>query len=216
MLAYKFRSESQLNFALDIIFNNRLHCSDWRQLNDPMEGVFAYSHRSTDEKDYSEVVDEITQHKERLLVCSLSLTFDCHLLWAHYASGFSGLAIEVELPDDSPKVKVVEYRGVFGYVSFDRPVNPVQAAEQILSSKYREWSYEKEVRILQADKWYQLGSPVRRVIAGHRMNPAVFEALQIVCEDRRIRLNRTGIGDEGIDADSVSPRDRSQRIRRKS
>jgi hypothetical protein len=122
MLAYKFRSSSQLDFAFDIIFNNRLHCADWRNLNDPMEGMFAYSYRSTDERDYSEQVDEIIRHKERLLVSSLSRTFDCHLLWAHYASGFAGLAVEIELPDNSPRVKVVEYRGVFGYVSFNEPV----------------------------------------------------------------------------------------------
>jgi hypothetical protein len=31
MLAYKFRSPSQLNYALDIILEKRLHCSDWKQ-----------------------------------------------------------------------------------------------------------------------------------------------------------------------------------------
>jgi hypothetical protein len=63
-------------------------------------------------------------------ICSLSKTFDSHLLWAHYASGFSGLAVEVELPDHAHNVRVVEYRGVFGRVSFDRVINPEQAAEE--------------------------------------------------------------------------------------
>jgi hypothetical protein len=210
MLAYKFRSASQLEYALDIVLNNRLHCADWRKLNDPMEGMFSYSGRSKDERYYSELVDEIIYQKKRLLVCSLSKTFDCHLLSAHYATGFAGLAIEAELPDNSPKVKVVEYRGVFGHVLLDRPVVPSQAAEQILSSKYNEWAYEKEVRILQPKRWYDLPSPVKRVIAGHRMHPAVLEALRIVCEDRGIVLCRTGIGDEGIDADRVLPRERTQ------
>lgn len=206
MKAYKFRSSSQLPFALDIIFNNRLYCSDWRDLNDPMEGMFVYSYRSTDEKDYRDQVGEIVRHKKRLKVCSLSKTFDCHLLWAYYASGFDGLAIEVELPDRSPVVREVTYRGVFGSFSFDRPVSPEQAAEQVLSSKYHEWKYEQEVRILQHDEWYRLEKPVSRVIAGHRMNPALFEALRIVCEQKGILLNRTGIGDEGIDADYVPTR----------
>jgi hypothetical protein len=207
MLAYKFRSANQLHFALDIIFNNRLRCSDWRQLNDPMEGMFAYSTRATDEQDHSDQVAEIIRHKKNLLVCSLAGTFDCHLLWAHYASGFEGLAVEIELPDDAPNVRVVEYRGVFAHVSFDGFLIPEQAAEQILSSKYKEWAYEKEVRILQSDEWYKLQIPVRRVIAGHRMHPAVFEALRIICERRNVVLNRTGIGDEGIDADRVPPLD---------
>lgn len=205
MLAYKFRSASQLHFALDIILNNRLHCSDWRELNDPMEGQFAYSYRATDERDHSEEVAEIISHKRRLLVCSLSRTFNCHLLWAHYASGFSGLAVEVELPERAHNVRLVEYRGVFGHVLFDRVVDPAQAAEEILSSKYDEWAYEQEVRILQPGKWYPLHTPVKRVIGGHRMDPAVFEALRIICKDRKVVLTRTGIGDEGIDADYVPP-----------
>src|SRR5579884_2279225 len=205
MLAYKFRSASQLHFALDIILNNRLHCSDWRELNDPMEGQFAYSYRATDEQDHSEEVAEIISHKRRLLVCSLSRTFNCHLLWAHYASGFSGLAIELELPEWADNVRVVEYREVFGHVLFDRVVDPAQAAEEILSSKYNEWAYEQEVRILQPGKWYPLHNRVKRVIAGHRMDPAVFEALRIACKDRKVALTRTGIGNEGIDADYVPP-----------
>ncbi len=205
MKAYKFRASSQIPFALDIIFNNRLYCSDWRTLNDPMEGMFVYSYRSSDEHDYIKDVDEIVRQKKRLKVCSLSKTFDCHLLWAHYASGFDGLAIEVELPEESPFVKHVEYRGVFGYVAFDGTLSPSQAAEQVLSSKYNEWQYEQEVRILQENEWYRLESPVSRVIAGHRMNPALFEALRIICGHKGIELCRTGIGDEGIDADHVPP-----------
>ena len=213
LLAYKFRSADHFDYALDIIINNRLRCSDWRQLNDPMEGAFGYSYRTTDERDYSEQVAEIIRYKKRLLVCSLSSTFDCHLLWAHYASGFRGLAVEVELPAESRFVRVVNYRGVFAHASFDQPVNAEELAGQILSSKYNEWAYEKEVRILQTERWYQLSTPVKRVITGHRMDPAVFEALRIICEKRNITLNRTGIGDEGIDADYVPPLSRASRRR---
>jgi len=203
--AYKFRSSSQLPFALDIIFNSRLYCADWRNLNDPMEGMFVYSYRTSDGRDYKEEVAQIIEHKKQLKLCSLSKTFDCHLLWAHYASGFDGLAIEVELPDRSPVIKSVDYRGVFASVSFDTPMPPDRAAEAVLSSKYQEWAYEQEVRVLQRGEWYQLQEPVRHVIAGHRMNPALFEALRIICEHKNITLSRTGIGDMGIDADRVPP-----------
>jgi len=90
-----------------------------------------------------------------------------------------------------------------------------RAAEEILSSKYNEWAYEKEVRILQPSEWYKLQRPVRRVIAGHRMPPAVLDALQIVCERRNIILDRTGIGDEGTDADSVPQLEETPRLNRK-
>lgn len=192
MLAYKFRSASQLDFAFDIIINSRLRCSDWRQLNDPIEGVFAYSTHASDEQDHSAQVSEIIRRKQRLLICSLSRTFDCHLLWAHYASGFQGLAIEVNLPEKDPKIRVIKYRGVFAHLPSEKLFRAERAAEEILSSKYQEWNYEQEVRIIQSGEWYKLATPVKRVIAGHRMRPATLDALQIVCERRGITLHRTG------------------------
>jgi hypothetical protein len=160
MLAYKFRSASELHFALDIILNNRLHCSDWRKLNDPMEGQFGYSYRTTDEQDHSKEVDEIISHKRDLVICSLSKTFDSHLLWAHYASGFSGLAIEVELPDRAHNVSGRRIAWRIRPCVVPSRHKPEQAAEEILSSKYKEWEYEREVRILQRDECtsYQLPS----------------------------------------------------------
>ena len=205
MKAYKFRGADQIPFALDIMFNNRLYCADWTRLNDPVEGTFVYSYASDSGNDYKKEVDKIIEEKKKLKVCSLSLTFDCHLLWSHYASGFSGLAIEVELPDDNPEVKVVDYRGVFAFVSMEQHRNASETADRVLSSKYNEWAYEKEVRILKRGEWFDLPSPVRRIICGHRMNPSMFEALRIICERKEITINRIGIGDEGLDADFVPP-----------
>lgn len=214
MKAYKFRGSDQIPFALDIMFNNRLYCADWTSLNDPVEGIFVYSYTSNGGNDYKKEVEQIIEEKRKLKVCSLSLTFDCHLLWSHYASGFSGLAIEVELPDDHPEVKVVDYRGVFAFVSMEKYRNALETADQVLSSKYNEWAYEKEVRILKRGEWFKLPSPVKRIICGHRMNPSMFEALRIICEQKRIIINKIGIGDEGLDADCVPPLDKNSSVNR--
>ena len=87
MRAYKFRSASQIAFTLDIIFNRRLFCSDWKMLNDPMEGMFVFSHQTSDGYDYKKEIQQIIEEKKRLKVCSLSATYESHLLWAHYAGG---------------------------------------------------------------------------------------------------------------------------------
>lgn len=204
MKAYKFRSSSQFEFALDIILNNRLYCSDWRNLNDPMEGMFVYGSGAPGASDPKERVAQIIEQKRGLKVCSLSKTFDCHLLWAHYASGFSGIAIEVDIPERSSSIKHIQYGGVFGpYLSPEGNHSAEDAASLVLSSKYKEWAYEKEVRVLQHDEYYELPKPVVHVIAGHRMRPALFDTLRIVCESKGILVSRTGIGDEGIDADHV-------------
>jgi hypothetical protein len=191
MLAYKFRPPSQLKYALDIIRKKRLYCSDWEKLNDPMKGIFRYSYRSDERSLYDEFVRILHRKKKRLLVCSLSKTFDSHLLWAHYAEGFRGLAIEVELPDDSPSIQPIKYREVPINVCFDDNFPPTR--EEILSSKYVDWEYEGEVRILQPEKWYPLSTPVRRVIAGQRMGPDLFEQLRLTCQRRNIILSRTRI-----------------------
>lgn len=210
MKAYKFKGAEQIPHAFDIIFNSRLYCADWSNLNDPMEGMFAYSCKSEEreEQDIKNVVAQIVREKKKLRVCSLAETFDCHLLWSHYASGFSGMAIEVELPDNSPAIRKVNYRGVFASVTLDGGIDPYQAAEDILGSKYSEWSYEKEIRVLHRDSYFPLVAPVRHVIAGHRMERALFDALNFICHKKGIRFSQTGIGDEGIDADFVeAPKD---------
>jgi len=118
-----------------------------------MEGIFAYSYSSTNERDFSGLLDDIKLRKKKIKVCSLSTTFDCHLLWAHYAAGFTGMAIEVELPDRDSKIKPVTYEGVFASVNIENETIPAETAKRILSSKYVEWKYEEEVRILNDSPW---------------------------------------------------------------
>src|SRR5688500_14515121 len=100
MRAYKFRSAGQLALALDIVYHCRLYCSDWETLNDPLESLFMYSYLSPSDQSATTAAAKAVQAAAKLLkVCSLSQTFDSHLLWAHYAEGFTGLAVEVEVPD---------------------------------------------------------------------------------------------------------------------
>ncbi len=205
MRAFKFRSAAQIEFALDIIVNSRLRCSPWNKLNDPMEGMYAYSVRPGRENWAQKMVKGIADQKGRYKICSLSSDFQSHLLWAHYAGGFDGVAIEVELPDDDPRIRKVEYRGVFAFCDMDNIVNEQQAAELILFSKYQEWRYEDEIRILHDNEWYHLDRPPLRVIAGHRMSDALFRVLGTACRYAEVDFARVGIGDEGIDADAVSP-----------
>jgi hypothetical protein len=203
MRAYKFRSSAQFDCALDIIFNKRLYCADWRLLNDAVEGMFIASFKSSSEFNCKTKIDDIVKQTRKLRVCSLSMTYDSHLLWAHYASGFDGLAIEIDLPEYSPAVRMVKYGGVFGVMEMIDGIDTFEAAEAVLSSKYGDWSYEKEVRILCREEWFAFSNPVRRVIAGHRMKDSLFRALRIICKELNITLNKTSIGDTGIDVDHI-------------
>lgn len=212
MRAFKFRSAQNIEFALDIIINRRLFCADWKNLNDPMEGMFAYSTMDRS-PEVNRIVKGIGNEKQRYKVCSLSADFQSHLLWSHYAGGFDGLAIEVELPDHHQDIRHVDYRGVFAFLDIDNVVNEDEAARRILFSKYQEWQYEEEIRVLSSEPFFELQSPIRRVITGHRMNPALLETLVVLCDREGIEICTVGVGDEGLDADHVD-RDRLDRARR--
>lgn len=203
MKAYKFRSASQIALAFDIIINKRLYCADWINLNDPMEGMFAYSGGLKPGFDVAKRVMGITEAKRKYKICSLSSTYDSHLLWAHYAGGFDGVAIEVELPDNDINIQKVTPRGVFAFVDLEKSKNEEDAARTILFSKYDEWAYEKEIRILNDKSFYEIKTPITRVVAGHRMPEALFQVLNITCNSLGIKLNKIGIGDTGLDLDAV-------------
>lgn len=204
MRAYKFKSAAQADHIFDILLNQRLYCAPLHVLNDPMEGTFAYSYRGNGEaKSARDLANAVLEAIKSLRVCSLSATFDSHLLWAHYANGFNGVTVEVELPEAGPDIQSVRYRGVFGQFGYAPDTCANVMARNVLLSKYQEWEYEREIRIVSEAEWYKLEKPVSRLIAGHRLHPALFDALQIICEQQGIDFRRVGIGDEGIDADGV-------------
>ena len=196
MLAYKYRSSSQFDFALDIVFNDRLYCADWTTLNDPMEGLFSYHYDDENsEADFDKKADQIINHKNKIKICSLSETPNSILLWAHYANGFDGFAIEVEIPDPTPhnSINKIEYQKS-GYTNVDMKstVDLEKTAKMLLCSKFDDWEYEKEVRVIQEDSYFNI-SPIKRIIAGHRLNPALFKALETICKSKNIALHRTKI-----------------------
>jgi hypothetical protein len=199
--AYKFRSPNQIHYALDIVFKKRLFCSDWATLNDPMEGSFGIEDSPISSVDQVDKIAAIIREKKKLRVCSLSETYDSHLLWAHYASGFEGLAVEIELPI-APEIRKVTYRSADGFKVSN--MLPEEAASAVLSSKYSAWAYEREIRVLHDKEQYEFETPVKRIIAGHRMNSALFETLQIVCQHKNIILSRTRI-EKDICLEDVNP-----------
>jgi hypothetical protein len=204
MLAYKFRSIEQLHYVFDIILNNRLYCADWRKLNDPAEGMFRYSNNSNDKKDCLNKVMEIAEKKRKYRICSLLKTFDSHLLWAHYASGFQGFAIEVDLPCHDNNIKQVRYRGVFADVLIKNYIDPDKTARNILFSKYFKWKYEQEIRILQEGEWYELKpEQIKKIIVGSRIEKSVLEAFKIICKSKEIELYIIRIGDKRLHIDPI-------------
>lgn len=201
MKAYKFRSSQQIEFIFDILINRRLYCADWKKLNDPMEGMFITHHSGLGSQPQSKKVmgiEGIISAKEQYKVCSLSKTFDNFLLWSHYADGYNGFAIEVELPEEDGNIKEVVPKPLYYFLELERFESEEDAAKAILLSKHNVWKYEKEIRILHYEEYYNLQDKPLKVIVGQRVRKSLTDALRIVCNELGVSIEKLVIGEKNL------------------
>ena len=97
MKAYKFRAVENLHFVIDILFNKRLYCCLAEVLNDIREADVRIGNDKGREIEIIKYGEEVGNQLKDIRVCALTKSFNSHLLWAHYAGGYTGVAIEVEL-----------------------------------------------------------------------------------------------------------------------
>lgn len=175
--AYKYRGgqgildkDGKSIFERDVttLANNQLYLLTKDGLNDPTEGVYGddalrmffnvfskYSH------DVEEQYNKFTDKFSKVGVYSLSKTFDNELLWAYYASGHTGFAIEydidileqslnyntyvqqlykfdVEYLNDVPKIDISTIKGN----------EIIETLKRFIGTKSSSWAHEKEVRLV--------------------------------------------------------------------
>lgn len=142
MEIYKFRRlTSEIDYCRlrGILETGYFWCSNFWDLNDPMEGVF-----STYNVD---IIDKIFRAKEQYKICSFSGTkgFPSPIMWGYYAAGFKGVAIELEVDiindccDEKGGVKKIEC---------DDDLPNADDIEKILLNKSTKWEHEDEYRFL--------------------------------------------------------------------
>lgn len=178
MLLYKFRTLKNIEFALDIILNERLHCASYNQLNDPFEGLFhtvLYSYNyppnyplffNTNEVKGVREVNDLPIKLRHCKICSLSKNLNDVRLWSHYADGHKGIAIELdfcEIESDVHKVNYVEKLPEFE----DTNLNSLSPIE-LLTFKTKHWEYEEEYRIIDKKDYYPIKGRIKSIYAGHR------------------------------------------------
>ena len=197
MRLYKYRSISQLDFVFDIIYNHRLYCASRSELNDPMEAQLVKRDLCAwEDVDPSEDEEKSTMADRGFYrICSLSSSRDKYLLWSHYASGFRGVVVEVDIPEkDFEKVSYLDMKyGETGeHVPFGTVEDLKKAEYQSLTKKLTVWEYEDECRILQEEKWYKLETGVTGIIVGDRqdgISDATWKALKCVCDAEKIIIH---------------------------
>lgn len=181
--------KKQMQHVFDILENNRLFCSSFDKLNDPMEGYFeAVAKNRSEFKEISLMVEEIVNHQSRYRVCSLSSDEKSHLMWAHYANGFRGVAVELDIRKKVNLIEEVEYSDGRNLADYDPTGNLEDLTRKVLLTKYKEWRYEKEVRIIKRQEddgpcFFELSKPPSGVYFGVNIDPTEKMRIQSVCQN---------------------------------
>lgn len=97
----------------------------------------------------SEIRNTIPKHKDEIGICCFSEVKDSTLMWAHYASSYSGFCIEYDFSEckDISFLKglaKVQYKDI--RPTNDDITNQKEVETKIMLTKSKNWEYEKEWR----------------------------------------------------------------------
>ena len=201
MLLYKFRSLQNIEFDLDIILNERLYCAPYDELNDPFEGLFYASYPlytypgpgRTNQVTTGKCKTAKDFFTTRTKICSLSESLKDVLLWAHYARGNKGIAIEIDFSDNKKDIYNIDYGDNLKTLG-DTPFTNTSPTE-VLSYKTKHWKYENEYRIIQEEDYYPITGRIKSIFTGERISDLHNELLH---EVTRIPIIPTKINTEEI------------------
>lgn len=161
--------------CLELLLNRQLWFATPASLNDPFEGEAsyadvlnavwdAYPFSEEERKFYKEKIDEQLSNTG---ICSFSKTRKNQLMWAHYAEEHRGICIgfnehllrpegsllypvDVSYQADYPYQEIIDRFKFFENFPGENNINSVAGdiLHSILGTKYSNWKYEKERRLL--------------------------------------------------------------------
>jgi hypothetical protein len=181
-----------MEFFLDIVLHERLHCASYTQLNDPFEGMFFssnnysipppphFSFPLTPLPNGSKIqtvnsIKDLPLYVEKLRVCSLSATLSDVRLWSYYADSHQGVAIEIDFSsnkDDANEVKYVTELQEHGLSLLGSP-----PPDKVLSFKTTHWLHENEYRIIQESDFYPIKGRISAIYTGINLSQTHLDLL---------------------------------------
>ncbi|MES0202792.1 DUF2971 domain-containing protein [Mesorhizobium sp. LNHC209A00] len=193
---YRYRSlrrigkpdKEVLDRELRSIEQSSLWCSDFDNMNDPMEGAFEPSAAVKENRRYAELAQTIRDGKLGYGMCAFSEAKDIELMWAHYADEFRGVCVSYSfrslrygLGSDKSFTRLCYSDSPPRVVNTTGPQNDIL---RILSTKHYRWQYEREWRLFtpviglnQYHRKLRNRPVVTRVYAGYRMDPSVRQEI---------------------------------------
>jgi hypothetical protein len=202
----RYRSLEDIDRELAAIKDGYLHCAPYKDLNDPMEGLFNSSRLLRESEEYREIRRAIRDNKANLGMCSFSEVHDHELMWAHYADQFAGICVAYSL---SRLLKNLAKNVSFVRMYYNEMVpivsstdeKPGHIAKMILSNKNYRWLYEREWRMFATlgKAHYIKTSCVTRVYLGSRIESD--KRSRIINEMKALKIETS---DMTIDKYSIS------------
>ncbi len=130
-----------------ILPEQEIRISTFDKVNDPFELLGAIQGGKTEHRDFAWLRDHWTK---TVGFISFSDNWKSPLMWAHYASNHTGVCLGIEVPEKKPLK--MEYQPSRVALQFDLK-NFENAADdtlmkKIVATKFQEWEYEHEWRIL--------------------------------------------------------------------
>jgi hypothetical protein len=149
MLVYKFLYEC---YARQNLERKRLKISEYSDMNDPFE-LFGVNLPN------KEIEDILIPHlTNNVGVLCFSKSFSNPLLWSHYADKHKGICLGFEIDTSKVEIKYPSYVTGIQYInnfqaallkhSEGNPKEAEENMEKILLTKFIDWKYEDEVRVL--------------------------------------------------------------------
>ena len=177
-ILYKYRSLKNFQRFVDILFNKRLYCALFTELNDPMEGFFWHSTILPQKK-----LNKIMKEKFSYKICSLSQNWQSIGLWTFYADEGRGCCIGVEPTDNSWKKRVLQYdKDLQNFDELSRLYGEVEAIERIQNTKSDRWSNESEIRFIKQTKDKYIPIRIKEIILGYKIDKEDEKIIQQMIE----------------------------------
>lgn len=171
-----------------LLETNKLHCSLYFSMNDPMEGAYDYIYNAQHEDDARRIIEDIRYGKSQKRICCLTKSYQHNLMWAYYGGGHTGICIEV---DDILELKNNYKRFDIRYSKQKPHITSEMSKEEpilrILTTKSKQWEHEQEVRYI-VNSGETLHVHIRRVFAGCNMKDKNYRILQEMIDE--INRNR--------------------------
>jgi Protein of unknown function (DUF2971) len=194
---YRYRSISRNYFQreIDSIVGKYLWCSNYKEMNDPMEGFYIATRRLEKFTNFDRAREKIFDIKQTVGICSFSDTNDNEIMWSHYADNYKGICIgyrpRLLIKGLPPGVRVA--RLGYGYnppeIGIHESEIPEQAARTILSHKKASWQHEREWRVFgPCGQVFFKGNCIAELGLGLRIDDREKQKLLSTFSKSRIRI----------------------------